>query len=81
MAVINTIQHIANNRYRQKAKLKHKRFTQQVQERVEKLLREDYSPEQVVGTLQKQGMPRVSTERIYQYIWEGKKQKGSLINT
>jgi len=65
-------------RYRQKSKLKHKRFTQEVQNSIEALLREDYSPEQVVGTLQKQGKPTVSTERIYQHIWEDKKRQGSL---
>jgi IS30 family transposase len=41
-------------------------------------LREDYSPEQVVGTLLKQGKSTVSTERIYQHIWEDKEQNGSL---
>jgi len=65
-------------RYRQKSKFKHKRFTEEVQNDVEELLREDYSPEQVVGTLLKQGKSTVSTERIYQHIWEDKKQNGSL---
>jgi len=49
---------LANRKYqhRQKTKLKHKHFTLTVQNNVENLLREDYSPEQVVGTLTKQGL-------------------------
>jgi len=65
-------------RYRQKIKPKHKRFTIDVQNNVEALLKQDYSPEQVVGTLNKQKKQTVSVERIYQHIWQDKKQKGSL---
>ena len=65
-------------RYRHKTKFKHKQFTIEVQNNVERLLRKDYSPEQVVGTLNKQGVKTVSIERIYQHIWQDKKQKGSL---
>jgi len=35
----------------------------------EALIREDYSPEQVVNTLKQQGKSTVSIERIYQHIW------------
>ena len=65
-------------RYRQKTKPKYKRFTLAVQHNVESLLKEDYSPDQVVGTLKKQNKETVSVERIYQHIWRDKKQKGSL---
>jgi IS30 family transposase len=41
-------------------------------------LAQDYSPEQVVGTLKKGSKLHISAERIYQYIWQDKKQKGSL---
>ncbi|NQY09297.1 MAG: helix-turn-helix domain-containing protein, partial [Flavobacteriales bacterium] len=49
---------------RQKEKHKHKRFTALIQLEVERLLKEDYSPEQIVGTLIKQGKECVSVERI-----------------
>ncbi len=65
-------------RYRQKTKSKHKRFTADVKKDIETLIRQDYSPEQVVGTLKKKNKQTVSVERIYQHIWQDKKQKGSL---
>jgi len=63
---------------RQKEKLKNIRFTRFIQDEIELLLRADYSPEQVVGTLKKQEKETVSVERIYQHIWEDKKNKGDL---
>ena len=45
---------------------------------METLLKEDYSPEQVVGTLKKVGKDTVSIETLYQYIWKNKKQGGTL---
>ena len=45
---------------------------------IEHLLKEDYSPEQVVGFLKKQQKESVSTEFIYQYIWEDKRNNGNL---
>ena len=71
---------LANKKYtkRQKEKHKHRRFTSEIQEEVVSLLRKDYSPEQVVGSLKKQDKKTVSIERIYQFIWEDKKQGGEL---
>lgn len=71
---------LAQRKYKQRQKSKNKciRFTPQMQEQIELLLREDYSPEQVVGTLKKQGKQVVSVERIYQHIWEDKKASGTL---
>lgn len=71
---------LANRKYikRQKEKRKHKKFTALIQNEVEELLREDYSPEQVVGTLKKDDKDFVSIERIYQHIWKDKKKGGSL---
>ena len=63
---------------RHKQKPKKVRFTDQVKANAEALLKQDYSPEQVVGTLSKQGKDGVSHERIYQYVWQDKKQKGNL---
>jgi transposase, IS30 family len=65
-------------RKRQKEKPKHKRFTSEVQKDVEELISQDYSPEQAVETLKKQGKPSVSTERVYQHIWQDKKKGGTL---
>ncbi len=63
---------------RHKEKGKHQRFTPDVQSSVESLIRADYSPEQVVGSLRKQNLPCVSVERIYQHIWSNKRQGGNL---
>ena len=65
-------------RKRQKEKPKPVRFTDAVKKDVNTLLKEDYSPEQVVGTLKKQGKDTVSVETIYQYVWQDKKKGGSL---
>jgi len=71
---------LAQRKYckRQKEKPKLKHFTDQVQSEIEALLKEDYSPEQIVGTLKKRGKSTVSTERIYQHIWQDKKKGGTL---
>ena len=71
---------LANRKYltRQKKKHKHIRFTSSIQKEVEVLLREDYSPEQVVGVLKKKNKDVVSVERIYQHIWADKKSLGEL---
>jgi IS30 family transposase len=76
----NYKQELATQKYakRQKEKHKHKRFTALIQLEVERLLKEDYSPEQIVGTLIKQGKECVSVERIYQHVWADKKSKGNL---
>ena len=53
-------------------------FTQAVRERVEELLREDFSPEQIAGRCELEGLECISHERIYQHIWEDKKRGGDL---
>jgi len=63
---------------RQKEKLKHISYTNEVKSNVKELITLDYSPEQVSNTLKKQGKNSVSHERIYQSIWEDKKNGGSL---
>ena len=71
---------LAQRKYaaRQKEKPKKLRFTAEIQAHASRLLREDYSPEQVVGILQKQGMETVSVERLYQHIWKDKKRGGEI---
>jgi len=71
---------LANRKYqeRQKKKRKHIRFTPEIKQEVEALLLNDYSPEQIVGTLKKKGIKTVSVERIYQHVWADKKANGTL---
>ena len=54
------------------------RFGQDELARVEALIREDWSPEQISGTLKKDGTLNISHEAIYQHIWRDKKQGGDL---
>lgn len=53
-------------------------FTNKVKEYVTKWLKEDYSPEQIVGVAKNEGIDCVSIERIYQFIWKDKKEGGDL---
>lgn len=58
---------------------KNRRFTKAVKHFVdEKLTREQWSPEQIVGYCKKHKINTVSTERIYQYIRQDKKDGGKL---
>jgi IS30 family transposase len=65
-------------RNRHRYKKKNARFSTDIQFNVEELLKEDYSPEQIVGISKLLGKDCVSTERIYQHIWKDKKQGGIL---
>lgn len=71
---------LAQQKYekRQRDKLKHISFTPEIRADVKELIEDDYSPEQVVGSLKKKGKPTVSIETIYQFIWADKKQNGDL---
>lgn len=71
---------LAQRKYekRQRDKRKNKRFTADVKQLVDNWLREDYSPEQIASRAKLEGKPYVSHERIYQYIWQDKKQGGTL---
>jgi IS30 family transposase len=71
---------LAHRKYmkRQKQKPRYLKFTLPIQQTVEELLREDYSPEQVVGVLKRDNKETVSHERIYQHIWGDKAKKGTL---
>jgi IS30 family transposase len=46
--------------------------------RVEKLLRQEWSPEQIAGRLRLEQRPTVSYERIYQHIYADKRGGGTL---
>jgi len=63
---------------RQKERSRAIKFTPELQEHCENLLRQDYSPEQVVGILEKQGEETMSIEYIYRHLWSDKKAGGDL---
>jgi IS30 family transposase len=44
----------------------------------EKLLQEEWSPDQIAGRLEKKGIANISHEAIYQHIWKDKRSGGSL---
>ena len=71
---------LAHKKCLERHKIKNKKiyFTEEIKALVKKQIEDDYSPEQVVGKARKQGLACVSTERIYQYIWQDKKKKGAL---
>jgi len=54
------------------------KFTSEVQNYVTDWIKEDYSPEQIVGVAKNTAVNCVSTERIYQFIWNDKKKGGQL---
>ncbi len=59
-------------------KPKRVKFTDEVKSFVDGLLNEDYSPEQIAGRAKLTGKICVSHERIYQHVWQDKKQAGLL---
>lgn len=71
---------LAQRKYEQRKKEKPKkiRFTESIKKEVIRLLSEDYSPEQIVGTLKLEGKETVSHEWIYRFIWEDKRKGGKL---
>jgi IS30 family transposase len=71
---------LAQRKYekRQKEKPKKRRFTEDVKSLVDTWLEEDYSPEQIAGRAKLEKLECVSHERIYQYVWNDKKQGGKL---
>ena len=71
---------LAQRKYASRIKEKKKKiiFTDQIKQTVNHLIKEDYSPEQIVGYCKKEQLECVSIETIYKYIWADKKHKGSL---
>lgn len=65
-------------RERHRHKSKSFKWNAEMIEMVERFLREDLSPEQIVGYCKKYGILCVSVESIYLHIWEDKKNKGIL---
>jgi IS30 family transposase len=69
-------QHKCEKRHSEKNK--NKAFTNEIKDFVTTWIKEDYSPEQIVGKAKVEGFDCVSLERIYQFIWKDKKQGGTL---
>lgn len=71
---------LAQRKYEQRQKDKPKciKFTKEIKSFVESWLDKDYSPEQIAGRAKLEGINCVSHERLYQHIWQDKKQGGKL---
>ena len=54
------------------------RITDAQWQQVEKLLGQDWSPEQIAGRLTLERQPTISHERIYQHVYADKRQGGTL---
>src|ERR1700704_792804 len=54
------------------------RITPQTWQQVERLLRQDWSPEQIAGRLKLEQQPTVSHEWIYLYVYADKRRGGTL---
>jgi len=63
---------------RHKVKIKKCTLTSEVEANILFYLKQDYSPEQIVGRAKIDKRAMVSKERIYQYIWENKRKGGLL---
>ena len=57
---------------------RNQRFSARDWERIQTLLREDWSPEQVAGRLRLERELAISHETIYRYIWADRRQGGQL---
>ena len=71
---------LAHRKYlkRQEYKSKPRTFTPEVERYIRDKLSLKYSPEQIAGVAKKNRETCVSHERIYQFIWKDKRQKGNL---
>src|SRR5262249_36334462 len=63
---------------RRKRSRRRRQFGAKQLERVEALLREEWSPEQVTGYLGRQGELRISHETIYRHVWADRQRGGTL---
>ena len=71
---------LAQRKYAKRMKEKPKKiiFTDEIRQIINHYLKEDFSPEQIVGYCKKEQIDCISIESIYGYIWEDKKKKGKL---
>jgi IS30 family transposase len=59
-------------------KVKKKKLTPLISSKINNMLKQKWSPEQISGRLKKEFKIAVSHETIYQYIWNDKANKGKL---
>lgn len=71
---------LADKKYRRRMseKPKRKTFTEEMRSLAAELLMEQLSPEQIKGRCDLLGVPMVSHERLYQFVWEDKRKGGEL---
>jgi IS30 family transposase len=69
-------QHLADSR--RQAKGNATRITTETWQQVDALLKQDWSPEQISGTLKQQGQSSASHEHIYQHVYADKRHGGDL---
>jgi transposase, IS30 family len=63
---------------RRRRSRRNRRYTAEHFATIERLLREDFSPEQIVGRLRLEGVEVMSHETIYLHIWADKAHGGTL---
>jgi transposase, IS30 family len=63
---------------RRRRSRRNRRYTVEHFAAIERLLREDFSPEQIVGRLRLEGVEVMSHETIYLHIWADKQNGGTL---
>jgi IS30 family transposase len=63
---------------RKKEKPHFKALTPEIEERLTYYLKQDYSPEQIVGVCRNKGIEMASIETIYVFIWDDKRKGGTL---
>ena len=56
-------------------------LTEEIKKNIRTYIEQDYSPQQVVGWCRRFGIPMVSHETIYKYIWELKHKKDTTLSS
>jgi len=71
---------LAQRKYEERLAEKPKglKLTTSVKDVIDEKLGHKFSPEQIVGDCERKGVPMVSHERIYQYVWADKRTGGEL---
>ncbi len=67
-----------NTKYRHRNKPKYTVITDKVEKYIRTKLKEYWSPEQIAGRMQYEGLGTISHETIYQFIYRNKANKGRL---
>ena len=65
-------------RWRRSRSRRNRQFGPAQWELVEACLQEEWSPEQIAGRFRRNGLLSISHETIYRYVWENRRQGGTL---